>query len=416
MHGRKKIIIYIMISIIGLFWLSGCDSPSSDSGNTESKAEAEGQNGLIYKSSMKLLYAKNFSVDYYEGGYKILTTKDGTKILTVPKGKKTPKDIDKDIIVLKEPVSDLYLVASGVMDMFDKLDAVDTIKFSGLDSDGWYIDSAREALEGGKMLYAGKYSKPDYELLVSENCSLAIENTMITHSPQVTEKLKSFDIPSIIEYSSYEEEPLGRVEWVKFFGALTDRDEKADELFNEQVDIVNRIAKADGTDTDDTTKSDAATKSDVATKSDTAANDDSIPTVAFFYITSNGQIQVRKSTDYVPKMISLAGGKYIFDASNDDDTGRSTMNMQLEDFYNGAIDADYLIYNSAIDGGVKSIAELLDKCPVLADFRAVKDGNVFCTTNDMYQQSMSIGYMIDDMHSMITGAPDSGMKYLFKLR
>ena len=94
MHGRKKIIIYILISIIGLFWLSGCDSPSSDSGNTESKAEAEAQNGLIYKSSMKLLYAKNFSVDYYEGGYKILTTKDGTKILTVPKGRKTPKDIE----------------------------------------------------------------------------------------------------------------------------------------------------------------------------------------------------------------------------------------------------------------------------------------------------------------------------------
>lgn len=40
------------------------------------------------------------------------------------------------------------------------------------------------------------------------------------------------------------------------FGALTDRDEKADELFNEQVDIVNRIAKTDGTDTDDATKSD----------------------------------------------------------------------------------------------------------------------------------------------------------------
>ena len=69
--------------------------------------------------------------------------------------------------------------------------------------------------------------------------------------------------------------------------------------------------------------------------------------------------------------------------------------MQLEDFYNGAIDADYLIYNSAIDGGVKNLNELLDKCPVLADFRAVKGGNVFCTTNDMYQQSMSIGYMID---------------------
>ncbi len=74
------------------------------------------------------------------------------------------------------------------------------------------------------------------------------------------------------------------MEWVKYFGALTDRDEKADELFNEQVDIANRIAKTD-----------------------IAANDDSRPTVAFFYITSNGQVEVRKNTDYVPKMISLAG-------------------------------------------------------------------------------------------------------------
>ena len=51
-----------------------------------------------------------------------------------------------------------------------------------------------------------------------------------------------------------------------------------------------------------------------------------------------------------------------------------------------------------------------------ADFCAVKDVNEFCTTNDMYQQSMSIGYMIVDMHSMITGAADSDMKYLFKLK
>ena len=62
------------------------------------------------------------------------------------------------------------------------------------------------------------------------------------------------------------------------------------------------------------------------------------------------------------------------------------------------------------------MAELIDKCPVLADFKAVKNGNVWCTTNDMYQQSMSIGYMIDDMHSMLVGADESEMKYLFKLK
>ena len=61
------------------------------------------------------------------------------------------------------------------------------------------------------------------------------------------------------------------------------------------------------------------------------------------------------------------------------------------------------------------VDELIDKCPVLADFKAVKDGNVWCTTNDMYQQSMSIGYMIKDIHSMLCDGDEDDMTYLFKL-
>ena len=86
----------------------------------------------------------------------------------------------------------------------------------------------------------------------------------------------------------------------------------------------------------------------------------------------------------------------------------------FEEFYAGAKDADYIIYNSSIDGGISSVRDLLDKCPVLSDFKAVQEGNVFCTTNDMYQQSMSIGYMIEDMHKMLTGEED--MRYLFRLK
>ena len=55
----------------------------------------------------------------------------------------------------------------------------DTIRFSALKSDGWYIEPVRAAMESGNILYAGKYSAPDYEHLIDENCSLAIENTMI---------------------------------------------------------------------------------------------------------------------------------------------------------------------------------------------------------------------------------------------
>ena len=124
---------------------------------------------------------------------------------------------------------------------------------------------------------------------------------------------------------------------------------------------------------------------------------------------------MRCSNDYVPKMIELAGGKYIFENLGDPETRRSTMNMQVEEFYEGAKDADYIIYNSSIDGGVSNVDELLEKCPLLADFKAVQEGNAWCTTNDLYQQSLSIGYLIGDIHAMLMGEGEEGMSYLFHL-
>lgn len=385
MRGRRKAVLLLLA---GLLWLSGCGGSSfafeSISG-TETKVEVGVEDALIYKSSMELQYAENFTVDYFEGGYTLLTTTmDGNQFLIVPEGMDVPRN--HDAVILQRPIKDIYLVASSAMDMFAELDGLDAISFSGQKEDGWYIESAREAMNNGDILYAGKYNKPDYELIVSKSCTLAIENTMISHAPEVIEKMEDFEIPVMIEYSSYESHPLGRVEWVKFYGALLGKEEEAEKIFAEQTAILEKVSAEEKTD----------------------------KTVAFFFITSNGLVQVRQSSDYVPKMIELAGGNYIFENIGEPETNRSTINMQVEEFYSGAQNADFLIYNSSIDGGVSSVEELIGKCELLADFKAVKEGNVWCTTNDMYQQSLSIGYLIDDIHAMIQGEKED-MHYLFHL-
>lgn len=407
MKTRKK---STFLFLTGLLWLYGCGAPSS---SAVSDAEAEFHSGseaetapgaetgteadkdvetgaetaLVYESSMELQYAENFTVDHYEGGYTMLTTTmDGAQFLLVPEGMEAPSGLSEEIVVLQRPVKDIYLVASSAMDMFSGLDGLDAIAFSGQKEDGWYIESAREAMAKGDILYAGKYNKPDYELIVSKDCALAIENMMISHSPEVVENLEDFGIPVMIEYSSYESHPLGRVEWIRFYGALLGKEEEAEALFAEQTAILESVNADERTD----------------------------KTVAFFFVTSNGLIQVRQSSDYVPKMIELAGGNYIFEDLGGPETKRSTMNMQVEEFYAGAKDADFLIYNSSIDGGISSVEELLDKCEPLADFKAVKEGNVWCTTNDMYQQSLSVGYLIEDIHGMLQGETD-GMHYLFPI-
>ena len=287
-------------------------------------------------------------------------------------------------------MQNIYLVATSAMDLFCALDGLDSISLSGTNADGWYIDKAKKAMEDGDIAFAGKYSAPDYELILSKNCDLAIESTMIYHQPEVQEKLEKFGIPVLVEHSSYESHPLGRTEWIKLYGVLLGKEDQAQKIFQEQVDKLKSVEDSENTG----------------------------KTVAFFYINSMGAANVRKSNDYVSKMIELAGGEYIFHDPAEDDNALSTMNMQMEEFYAKAKDADYIIYNSTIDGELDSIDELLAKSSLLADFKAVKDGNVWCTGQNLFQETMGLATMIEDIHTMLTSDDPKldSLTYMKKLK
>ncbi len=381
----KRKWIFNFLSLILMTLLVSC-------GKTQDTNELIGENkispSLTYDCKMELNYAEEFAVDYYDGGYALITISDGSRFLIVPEGLEKPKNLAEDIVVLKQPIDNIYLVASAVMDMFVSMDALDAIRLSGTKEDGWYITEAKEAMASGKILYAGKYNMPDYERILNTDCGLAIESTMILHSPEVKEKLEDFGIPVLIDRSSYENHPLGRTEWVKLYGVLLGKEKEAELAFEQQKAALDSIVSKE------------------------KAN----KTVAFFYITSNGAVSVRKSGDYVPKMIELAGGSYIF-ADLGDDTASSSVNMQMEEFYAKAKNADYLVYNSTIDGGVHSKEELLQKSSLLKDFKAFAEGNVFCTTQNLYQESMKSGIFTLDMYKMLTMEEEKNetFTYLFRL-
>ena len=87
----------------------------------------------------------------------------------------------------------------------------------------------------------------------------------------------------------------------------------------------------------------------------------------------------------------------------------------LEDFYAKAANADYLIYNATIDEPIYTLDQLIAKSDVLADVKAVKEGNVWCTGKYMYQATDIIGDLILDIHRVL--ADDTGsMAFLYKLQ
>lgn len=131
---------------------------------------------------MDLLYADQFSADYYEDGIALITIGDADQFLLLPEGVSAPDGLPASITVLHKPVKNIYLVATSAMDDFIRLDALDSIALSGTKETGWYLPEAKTAMEEGKIAYAGKYSAPDYETIVSSSCELAVESTMIYHT------------------------------------------------------------------------------------------------------------------------------------------------------------------------------------------------------------------------------------------
>ena len=346
--------------------LSGCGQ------HTTSQQTA--WDNLQFDYSLDLTYADQFAVDYYQGGYAKITIGGTDTYLLVPEGAAVPDQLPDTVTVLQQPLDSIYLVATSAMDLFRELDALGAISLSGTDTAGWYIPQAQQAMEEGRITYAGKYSAPDYEVILSQDCDLALESTMIYHTPEVKEQLEKFGIPVLVERSSYESHPLGRIEWLKLYAVLLDKEEAAEAYFSQLTDKLLPVLEQPNTG----------------------------KTVAFFYITSNGAANVRKSGDYIAKSIELAGGQYIFsDLASEDGNALSTMNMQMEAFYAGARDADVLIYNSTIDGELQTMDQLFAKSPLLKDFQAVKTGNVWCTGKNLFQESLGLGDLIIDLHTIL---------------
>ncbi len=377
----KLFSVFIILAVSAVV-MSACNTDPAKDGKSEQMP------AILY--SMPLDYATQFSVDYCENGYKLLSFANGDRILLVPEGAETPSGLDVKTKILHCPVHSIYLAATSAMSLFDSLEILDVIRLSGTQADGWYIDSAKKAMNEGKIVYAGKYNQPDYELITSEKCPLAVESMMIGHASDIKEQLESLGVVVLTDQSSNEPHPLGRAEWIKLYGAIFDREDAAEARFGEQKKYLD----------------------DVSQQKKTGR------TVAFFYISTSGRIVVRKSEDYVSKMISLAGGQYVFAEIGDNTTKTSSVTIDPEAFYASAHNADILIYNSTIGDEISSVDEMIGKCELLADFDAVKNGNVWCTQKNMYQETMSLGSMINSFHRILSD--DSGdleeVPYLFKLK
>lgn len=358
--------------------------------------------GIGYVSTDEMQYATGFKICRLEDGVNLISVRDGRYYLCIPEGASISGlpdfgegivslspigDSDIQLIAIEQPLDSIYLAASAVMCQFDAIGAVDLLTLSGIERDGWYVDSAIDAMDSGTFQYGGKYSAPDYEMMVEKDVDLAVESTMILHSPKVIEKLEKLKIPTFIDWSSYEDSILGRLEWIKVYGVLTGREDEAGKAFLQQEDMMEKVDphSLDG------------------------------KTVAVFSVNTRHQITTKKGNDYLVKMIEAAGGTYLLPEGLYDEDRQSQVTISVEAFYDYAKDADILIYNGVIEEPPRTLDELKAMDVTFADYGAVKSGKVYVTTGSMYQLASRSGTIAESIYEVLSGKKEE-TEYIYKLK
>ncbi len=413
---------WLMVLVLAVFSLAGCgqngessetadistmagtaesasaetaESVPADTSETEmtSAAETAGNQAtaawagsMVFDHALKLEYAENFQADYYQDGYVLFTAgAEQQPYLVVPEGQSVPEGIPEEVTVLQMPLDRILLSSTGMCSLFSAIGALDHVKLVTTEADDWYINDVKNRMEDGSIQYTGEYDEPDFEQVTAENIQLVIETTMINGSPDVLEKYEELGIPTLVETSSQENHPLGRVEWVKLWGILCGMEEEAEAYFAEQKTMVESLAEEE--------------KSDVS--------------VAMFYASSSrGTCYVRNGGDYMAKMIELAGGNYLQEDLNPDESG--TAKMSFEELYASIQDVDYIFYINLSDK-YYSLADMTAGNELFGSCKAVQNGHVWYTSQDFIQSTAAIGSIIQDMHTIFTSDGTATTDHLIRM-
>jgi iron complex transport system substrate-binding protein len=183
---------------------------------------------------VELEYAQGFSITH-NGDYAIVEVKQpfqgstsGYKYLLIPKTKSVPPSIE-GMKVIRTPIESIVCTSTTHIPMLDYLGVSDRlIGFPTTD----FISSekTRKYIDSGKVVDLGMDKGMNLEKLVSLKPDVLLAYTMTGDYGQF-KKIEDLKIPVVLNAEYLEKHPLGRAEWIKFFGALFNKEREADSIF-----------------------------------------------------------------------------------------------------------------------------------------------------------------------------------------
>lgn len=302
--------------------------------------------------SLKIENAHGFTISKYDG-FKILTITDpwpnaekSFKYLLVEDESKVPSTIefDKKINI---PIKRIVLTSTTHIPSLEALDETEAlIGFPGLD----YISSetTRALIAENKIVELGKNEAINTEILITLEPDLVI-GFAIDGNNKTYNTIEKSGIPVIFNGDWTEESPMGKAEWIKFFGALFDKSEEAEEIYD---DIAKNYKEA----------------------KQLAQSVDETPLVIAGSMYKDSWF-VPYGNSWQAQFIKDANAAYIYK----DTEGSGSKALSFESVLNDAQNADFWV----APGQFQSYEQLYETSQHYKQFKAVQNKKVFTYSNTM---------------------------------
>jgi len=333
--------------------------------------------------SLHLLYATHFNVEYLLDGRKIVTDGAGRKLLLVPRGREII-GLSPASPVIRIPVKRVVTRWSTIPSLLQALGTMRTIVGVTTRREELCNEQIKERMAQGAITSLGAHGTIDYEKMYAIN-----PDVFFVSRWEKTDKLNELAIPYAVITEYLENNPLGRMEWIKFFAAFYNKEKAANDFFAKAVRNVRQLSK----------------KIEKVKKK---------PRILWGFIRRGGTIYAPRGKCYVSRMITIAGGDSVL-------RGLKRMGgapISLEQFYEHGRDAAIYICPEPLPRyGITSIKKLVALNPVLADFRSVKSGSVWCFQPWYWDSIDKTDEIITDLAAILHPGlfPDHKPRYFFKL-
>ena len=361
----KKLSLAICLVLVLSLFMGGCGT-SQDVGKEDNTQE--NPEGVLVKSSMELKYTSDFSVEYLEDGSKLITDGMDRQLLLVQRGEKIPAGYEKTPAV-HIPVEKVIITTETQGSMLEPSEGINTVVGYTENVNDWYIEELKENIEKGQVAFLGGGESPDYEKIKELAPDLILLDAGFQ---QIGDKLDSLGIPYIIDSSDWEADPMARMEWIKLFATLYNKEEdviayfdKGDEKLKEIEDRVKGLDK---------------------------------PKVSWGFLIT-GKAFVPYAGSYVGKHIELSGGDYIYKEIGPDKTHTATITM--EEFYTGGRLSDVYI-SSGPPAYNTSTQDIIDRgLPIMKDMKPLVEDNTWCYQPWYYQVVHETPEVIEELQAIL---------------